>query len=1783
MYKPNPDHDIAIVGMACLFPGAADLGAYWHNVVHKVNAIGDPPAEAWDLEALYDPDSTETDRIYCKKGGFIGPLATFNPVKHGIMPNVVDGAEPDQWLALDLARQALQDAGYQDDVPERHRAAVILGRGTYLNRGNTNHFHHGSLVAEMLQIIRQLHPEYKDDDLQLIRQELRRNLAPFNAATAQGLVPNIIAGRIANKFDLMGPSYTVDAACASSLIALDHAVRGLRRREFDLALVGGAHVVSHAPMFMVFCQLNALSRKGVIRPFDAEADGTILGEGLGMVVIKRLSDALRDGHRVYAVIKGVGTASDGHGLSVMAPRLEGQVLAIRRAYEQTDVSPRSLALVEAHGTGTAVGDATEIQSLTTVFGRREGGRATIAISAVKSMIGHLMPAAGIAGLIKTTLALYHKVLPPTLNVEQPDPALKLEETPFYINTESRPWVHSHSDTPRRAGVNAFGFGGINAHVILEEYDPGDGAAAWTPTSHLRQWDSEVIVLTAATRPALIERARQVAAFCQPSTFNLQPSTPTLKDLAYTLNVAQPWAAERLAVVASDLADLGRKMERAGRLLQEPDKKKIYDAQGGLYYFEEKLGQTGRLAFVFPGEGSQYLRMLADLCLHFPEALASFDQIDRIYARHGRSFLASDVIFPQATFTPEEKKAAETRLWQMEGAVEAILTANGALLAILRQLRIEPDAYLGHSTGEYSALAASGMIDLSQEERLAAFALELNKIHHSLAGEDGVPAVTLLACAAGQDTLQELVAQVDGPVYVGMDNCPHQCVLIGRPEVMNQLVPLLNQRGVITERLTFDRPYHTPLFGEFRRRLQPFVERWLTHSPATPVYSCTTAGPFPNDLDAARQVALDHWVEPVRFQQTIRQMYEDGVRLFVEVGPRGNLSAFIGDVLRKKPHQAIPANVVHRSGVTQLNHLVGLLAAHGAPVDLSYLYARRAPQVVDLHETPRPETGRLKLSTNPRALTLSEPAAQELRNRTAARTALPAPAASTNGHNSDFGFSILDFGQAPPIQNPKSKIQNPVDPVMSAYFQTMEQFLTTQNEVMQAFLGGRSVGSEPLSINSEQFSESSGPYAVGSELPPVNGHQPSPITPHAIRTTQPATTSHQQPVTNDPLPAPDDLLPILLRIVSERTGYPVEALTADLDLEAELGIDSIKRVEILGAFQKQYSHLAPPDKMDALSNQKTLRQMVNLMTPNGSNNGLAVQLQNPKSKIQNPSYPFLRQITRHVPGETVEAICGLSLAEDLFLLDHTMGRDVSLADPELPGLPVMPMTGLMEMMAEAAAVLAPGLKLIGMRNVSVHRWLIVDRDTVTVRLAAQRPPAAPTVQVSLYEDDGQVALAEATLHFGEDYPAAPPTPRRTFRREAPGRWTGEQLYTHTAMFHGPRFQGVARMERVGEDGAAAVLRVLPHDRLLASTPKPHFVIDPVLYDQVGQVVGFWGLQMLPPGTVMAPYHLHELHIYGPGVEAPAEVACQAQVEPLGAGRLRSNLDVFYPDGRLWMRWRAWEDQTFEMPPAFFDLAFAHRRDAEDAENIKGRTLRSLRLGGEKMPARLVTDADFPPTLFTAFSGIWREVLAHAVLGRRERQQWRGLQTPPSRRMAWLLARLAVKELLCDHLQRELDLTLRLADVEILPDEHGRPIANGAWADGRFTLPAVSLAHTDGAAVAAIHPTAPAIGVDLERRRPFPADATPVAFTPDEVEFIQKQGNDDEWLWRGWCAKEAVAKALGRGLVGGPRALVIRSVAAETGEVEVGLTAELAAQLELAAGTTLVAHTTADDEFVAAACP
>lgn len=1754
--------DVAIIGMACEFPKAPNLQRYWQNIVSKVDAIDDPPPDR-GIDAFYDPQASSNDRIYCKRGGYLADLPRFNPVDFGIMPVAVDGAEPEHFIALKVAHAALCDAGFPEMPLNRECTEVILGRGTYVNRGYVGVLQQGVVIDQTLRFLSELHPEYSTEELEVIRKRLKSNLPPFNAETAPGLVPNVMSGLIANRLDLRGPNYVVDAACASALIALQMGVQDLLTGKCDAVLTGGVQISTSVFIHMIFTQLGALSRLPQLRPFDENADGTMLSEGVGMIVLKRKADAERDGHRIYAVIKGVGTSSDGRAKGILAPRTEGEELALRRAYEASGVNPATVGLIEAHGTGLPLGDATEIEAIKRVFDFRDDGSFRCAIGTVKSMIGHLIPAAGIAGIIKTAMALYHKVLPPTLHCDTPNPRFELEKTQLYINTEARPWVHGLKQTPRRAGVNAFGFGGINSHVVIEEYRPPAGTDV---AIYHNSWDTELCIFQGKSRQELINQCKLVLAY-------LTKAAPTsLVDIAYTLNQNLDSHPYCLSIVAASLDDLSKKLEHAIKRLRDPKRQRIRE-RSGIYFFESPLGRSGKLAFLFPGEGSQYVNMLADICLHLPEAHSCFDLLDQAYADDANDYLPSDFIFPP---TDKAQAVAETRIFMMDGAVDAVTTANRALFKILTSLGVKPDIVLGHSSGEFMALEAAGAIQLSGEDELVEHIRAGNRMIKSLRSANTIPEGALLAVGGvSLQRVRQVVNNSDGALSLAMDNCPHQFVLYVQKALATETISSFRKLGGICRWLSFDRAYHTPHFEPVLESLQKFFDNLKIVTPRIPIYSCMTAGPFPRKPQEVRRMAVQQWAQQVRFRETVENMYKQNVRIFVEVGPRGNLTGFVNDILKGKKFLSIPSNVHHKAGITQLNHLLGLLAASGVRMHLEILYKRRLARKLDFkNATPTADNKdkrKHELVINLALPTLGiddeikrdlhhQRATEEFSNKTERSNAEHMSPDSAIQREPASDIDPVRVDQKDPEQNIKRfKQLNPVDSrrtdshdaVMLEYLRTTESILDAQHQTMQAYLkAGTTNKLEPTHKD----------VLKGRLKPNLSAHA-SPQEPAAADIVEPSSDMDDDPSTayhdgKTDVPARSSqglnrqrLEQILLETVSEKTGYPVDVIDVNQSLEADLGIDSIKRTEILGSVLQQaeiFDKFADETATEQLNTLKTPREIVEFLTghinenpvsgaqaPTGISSEMPPVADQPlraRPPDKSTTYPLIGKIEQRIPGKDITAFRTIDREKDLFVQHHTLGGNVSRYDQTLTALPVVPFAMGLEMMAEVAAQLAPGFTLVGMKHIHAHRWIFLEEQSLTLRINAKaRSTSAQEIDVQLRiqgvtdaEFEHAIAM-QATMLFAETHPKIPEQAEFHIEDEDSPPLSQDQFYPH-ALFHGPLFQTVKSLNRYGRNGAVADLKGTGSEAFFKDIENPEFLSAPILIDGAGQVVGLWAGCHLDDNFVVFPISLEEVRFYAPAIPSPSQVECRLHTTLVGDEHIRSDIDLFNDNGALYIRLKGLQHKRIQMPKIFH--LFRGSRETilstqwpaplEHCDNPG--TLKCCRLD------------QFPKAFWEIDGGIWPKMLAHIALSRRERKIWQTASIDDHRRNAWLLGRIVAKEAVGLVLQESYDIDVWPADIEIQENDDGKPMVSGNWINQFAKPPALSLAHTDTMAVALALSTDTHIDVGIEiADLPFVNDDDlKRRLRPEEQKLITRVGgiDFDEWLLRLWCAKGAVANAFGQ---------------------------------------------------------
>lgn len=920
---PKSD-DIAIIGMACMFPKAADLRQFWENIVNKVDAIEEVPADRWRTEDFFDPDRFAPDKVYSKWGGFLGEVV-FDPVKWRIPPASLKSIEPIQLLSLEIAVRAMADAGYDRREFPRERTGVLFATAGSHDLGSGYAFR--TMLRHYLPKIEALDASAKA----AVLEEISAKLPEWTEDSFPGFLLNVVAGRIARELNVNGPNYVVDAACAASLAALHAAIEQLRTRTSDMMLVGAADATNNPFCYMSFSKTHALSPRGRSRPFDDSADGIALGEGIAVVVLKRLEDAERDGDKIYAVIKGIGSSSDGKNKSLTAPHPPGQIKAVVRAYTDAQVSPATVTLVEAHGTGTAVGDSAEITTLTRVFETESTEPQFAAVGSVKSMIGHTKTVAGIASLIKTALACKHGVLPPTIGVETPTKKVDFAKSPFYINTEARPWIEERGSHPRRAGVSAFGFGGTNFHVVLEEYT---GSYHEGFDVDLTPRPVEVFLWS---RPAREELRAALEAF---STRISELDNLRLADLAHAVHLDEcrrTAHAERcrLGIVAGSLPELRQRVERAVKLLAE---RSTFTDPAGIFASDAAPVAPEQICFMYPGQGSQTVGMLGDLVLASKWGQELFARANRLLADYLPKPL-SRYIYPPPAFSEAERKWQFTALSDTRVAQPALGVVELFATELLARFGIRPGMLAGHSYGEHVALHVAGC--LTQDELLCLSATRgrvcAEAAQHCPGG--------MAAVRADADATRMALKDLNLPAELANLNAPDQTIIAGPDEVIDAAVEQLTQNGIRATRIPVSAPFHTPLLKAGSDEMAVHFAKASFTPPSLPVYSNTTGERHSGDSDAIRDLLARHFSEPVYFEKEVRRIYLDGARLFLEVGPGKVLTSLVSRILKDEPITAISLDAPGREGWTQFGHLLAQSHALGLPVELDpWFHGRGLPML-----------------------------------------------------------------------------------------------------------------------------------------------------------------------------------------------------------------------------------------------------------------------------------------------------------------------------------------------------------------------------------------------------------------------------------------------------------------------------------------------------------------------------------------------------------------------------------------------------------------------------------------------------------------------------------------------------------------------------------------------------------------------------------------------------------------------------------------------------------------------
>ncbi|MCG6906418.1 MAG: acyltransferase domain-containing protein, partial [Desulfobacteraceae bacterium] len=1198
--KPNQTA-IAIIAAAGFFPKAPGLRDYWHLLFQGVDAISEIPASHWSPGDYYDPDPQKADHVYCKRGGFLEPVA-FDPAEFGIPPAALQATDTSQLLGLLAAKRLLEAAGYGEGREfDRDRTSVILGvTGTQelvIPLGARLGYPAWRKALESAG----LPPE----TVRAALERMAEAYIPWQENSFPGLLGNVVAGRICNRLNLGGTNCVVDAACASSMSAVHLAVMELQARRCDMAISGGIDTLNDIFMHMCFARTQTLSKTGDARPFAAAADGTVLGEGVGLLLLKRLADAEAHGDTILAVIRGVGSASDGKSQSIYAPRPEGQAKALRKAYRDAGFKPSTVGLLEAHGTGTRVGDRVEFTALCDVFGESGPRPTPCALGSVKSNIGHTKAAAGAAGLIKAALALHHKVLPKTLKADTPDPDLGIAESPFYLNTETRPWIAADGH-PRRAGVSAFGFGGSNFHLVLEEHSPRKTAVAWDGSV-------EIVAFSAADAEGLRSRLQEAAAALEPSpplaeiarlADDSRRSFSTRDAHRLVLTIQRPPAATSAQAAAAFAGSL----QHAAELLAQNGCDHSW-GQAGVFY--GCGAPAAKAAFLFPGQGSQYVGMGRDLACIFPEALAAFEAADR--ALEGSPKL-SEIVFPSPARNDREKAAQEKILRQTDKAQPAIGALSLAMLAVLERFGVHPQAACGHSFGELTALHAAGRLSVGD---FLALSVARGKAMAATARPEGDTSQTssgaMLAVKAPLAEIADLLAELDLPLVLANRNSPEQGVISGAVDAIAAAERACQKRGLQTRRLPVAAAFHSPLVQSAQVPFAQALAQVEMAESTVPVYANTTGRPYPADSAAARALLGGQLVKPVDFVGAIEALHRDGFQTFVEVGPKSVLTGLVKATLSQKPFQAVALDPSAGTafGLGDLAKTLSQLAAWGVAVDLTAWEeappaSRKAVMTIpisgaNLKPAPKAAIPPPPVTATPRTGVATEPHSPAPRAIEAGMAPATRPAASPAPAQAHCGAAPGALSSPPNPNNDRAMDTHTnhgrrgfaaeAFEVVREGLKSMEALQHQTAEAHQKFLDTQTAASHCLQRMLDSIQRmtdaalgnpghhdstlDSGKVRPAAPMPPPAAAAPTPAgappgeapRPISIAPTVPgAPPAVPQPVAPS---APVEALEAhLLSVVSELTGYPAEMLSLEMDIEADLGIDSIKRVEILSALEER---------------------------------------------------------------------------------------------------------------------------------------------------------------------------------------------------------------------------------------------------------------------------------------------------------------------------------------------------------------------------------------------------------------------------------------------------------------------------------------------------------------------------------------------------------------------------------------------------------------------------------------
>lgn len=805
--------NIAIIGMGCRFPKADNPEAFWHLVSNGIDAITEVPADRWNVDELYDSQPATPGKMNTRWGGFLSQVDGFDPLFFNISPKEAKRMDPKQRLFLEVAWEALENAGLAPDK--------LAGTQTGVFVAPTG----GSQYHQLL---------YKNPE----------NLTQINAYDGIGSTPSLAASRLSYLLNLKGPSLAIETACSSSLVAIHLASQSLRTGESNLCIVGGVNLILTPELHISFSQAQMMSPDGRCKTFDADANGYVRGEGCGVVILKRLSNAVEDGDNILAVIKGSAVNQDGLSNGITAPNGLSQQAVIRQALKNAGVKPAEISYVEAHGTGTPLGDPIEMSSLKTVLMEERLSTQSCYIGSVKANIGHLELAAGMAGLIKVVLSLQNKQIAPNVNFKRLNPYIRIKNTPLTISTELEEWNIEKGS--RLAGVSSFGFGGTNAHIVLEE----------APTSVVatknRERSQHLFTLSAKSESALQELAQSYNAYLE--------SHPqiSLEDVCYTANTGRSQFDARLAIVVNSTMELRKKLSlfAAG------------EDSAGLIGGRFSNVQSPKIAFLFTGQGSQYLGMGRQLYETQPVFRQALEQCQTIL----KDYLEQPLL--ETLYNRDLEATSFCLLNQTSYTQPALFAVEYALVQLWRSWGIEPDVVMGHSLGEYVAACVAGVFTLEEGLKLVA---HRGKLMQALSANG-----KMVSILADEATVRGAIEPYQS-IAIAAFNGPRSLVISGREDEVTTVRANLEKQGIKTKELNVSHAFHSTLMQPMLAEYEKIATQVNYKDPEIPLVSNLTGNRADENI-ATTQYWLSHITQPVKFAQSMQTLNEEG-DFFLEIGAK----------------------------------------------------------------------------------------------------------------------------------------------------------------------------------------------------------------------------------------------------------------------------------------------------------------------------------------------------------------------------------------------------------------------------------------------------------------------------------------------------------------------------------------------------------------------------------------------------------------------------------------------------------------------------------------------------------------------------------------------------------------------------------------------------------------------------------------------------------------------------------------------------------------------------------